>query len=285
MTASPTLRQLLHDGRQALEAVDNPAAAPRLEAELLLARCLGQGRSYLFAHADDPAPESAADTFRELIDRRVEGEPIAYMTGEQEFWSLPLKVNPAVLIPRPETELLVELALERLPLDRTLRVADIGTGSGAIALAIASERPQAEVHAVDLSPEALDVARDNAKHLGLSTVTFHRGSWCEPLDGDFDAVVSNPPYVRSDDAYLETGDLRFEPRVALTPGDDELLAFRSIARGAEERLRPGGWLLFEHGFDQGEAVRKLLLERGWETVATLQDLAHQDRVTLGRKPT
>jgi release factor glutamine methyltransferase len=284
VTASLTLWQLLHDGRQILEDVHNPASAPRLEAELLLARSLNERRGYLFAHADDPAPESATKTFHRLIDRRARGEPIAYITGEQEFWSLPLKVNESVLIPRPETELLVELALERLPVEQEARVADIGTGSGAIALAIASERPRAEVHAVDLSPEALDVARCNAERLGLGSISFHHGSWCEPLHGDFDMVISNPPYVRSDDAYLQTGDLRFEPRVALTPGDDEFLAFRSIARGAGEHLRAGGWLLFEHGFDQGEAVRALLAGQGWNAVETVRDLAERERVTFGRQP-
>ncbi len=278
------MRQWLREGRATLEAADHPAASPRLEAELLLARCLDKPRSYLFAHADDPAPEAATDAFRALIDRRAQGEPIAYITGEQEFWSLTLTVNPAVLIPRPETERLVELALERLDPESAVRVADIGTGSGAIALAIASERPLAEVHAVDLSPEALAVARENAQQLGLANVVFHHGSWCDPLDGAFDAVLSNPPYVRSDDAYLETGDLRFEPRVALTPGNDEFLAFRAIAQGARKRLRPGGWLLFEHGFDQGAAVRALLEESGWEAVETVQDLARKDRVTVGRKP-
>ena len=277
-----SLRQLLVRGRQALEANDDPAAAPRLEAELLLAGCLGVDRAYLFAHADDPVPDKAAEAFHTLAARRARGEPLAYITGEQEFWSLSLKVNPSVLIPRPETELLVELALERLAPDRVIRVADIGTGSGAIALAIAGERPRAEVHAVDLSPEALEVARENARRLGTGNVTFHEGSWCEPLKGGFDLVVSNPPYVRSDDAHLHAGDLRFEPRMALTPGEDEFVAFRAIGEGAAERLRPGGWLLLEHGFEQGEAIRELLAQRGWEAIETHRDLAGNERVTLGR---
>jgi release factor glutamine methyltransferase len=280
-----TLRQLLNQGAQSLEVAGNPAASPRLEAELLLAHGLNVDRAHLFAHAHDPVPDPGAHAFRRLVERRAGGEPIAYITGEQEFWSLSLEVNESVLIPRPETELLVELALERLPVDQETCVADIGTGSGAIALAIASERPRAEVHAVDLSTEALDVARRNAERLELNTVCFHCGNWCEPLHGELDMVVSNPPYVRPDDAHLETGDLRFEPRLALTPGDDEFLAFRAIAEGARGRLRPGGWLLFEHGFNQGEAVRALLVRRGWNTVATATDLAGKERVTFGRKPT
>ena len=278
------LRRLLETARFELAANEDAAASPRLEAELLLAQILGVDRAHLFAHAEDIAPDEAITIFERLVARRARGEPLAYITEEQEFWSLPLRVSPAVLIPRPETELLVELALERLPPARAARVADIGTGSGAIALAIASERPAIELHAVDLSHEALEVARGNATTLGLRNVTFHEGSWCEPLTGEFDMVVSNPPYVRADDEHLQTGDLRFEPRLALTPGDDEHAAFRAIADGAAERLVPGGWLIFEHGFEQGAAVRQLLLDRGWEAVETRKDLARKDRATLARCP-
>lgn len=279
-----TLRRLLEAARLELAANEDPAASPRLEAELLLAQTLGVDRAWLFAHADDEAPEAAVPTFEALVARRAGGEPLAYITGEQEFWSLSLQVTPAVLIPRPETELLVELALERLPSTGAPRVADIGTGSGAIALAIASERPDADVHAIDLSDDALAVARANADRLGLRNVVFHTGSWCAPLTGAFDLIASNPPYVRADDEHLQTGDLRFEPRLALTPGDDEFLAFRAIADGAPECLTPGGWLLFEHGFEQGDAVRTLLEIRGWEGVETRKDLARKDRVTLARRP-
>ncbi|MEM1411314.1 MAG: peptide chain release factor N(5)-glutamine methyltransferase [Pseudomonadota bacterium] len=278
-----TLRRLLQAARHRLAANHDPGAAPQLEAELLLAQTLGVDRAYLFAHANDEAPEGVESTFQRLVGRRSRGEPLAYITGEQEFWSLPLKVNPAVLIPRPETELLVELVLERLPEAPDTRVADIGTGSGAIALAIASERPEAEVHAVDLSAEAIAVAQGNAKALGLSAVTFHTGSWCDPLDGPFDVIASNPPYVNVNDEHLLTGDLRFEPRLALTPGEDELSAFRAIAKGAAACLNPGGWLMFEHGYAQGEAVRGLLERTGWGAVATHQDLARKDRVTVARR--
>lgn len=284
MTGSLSLRQLLVRGRRELEASDNPAAAPGLEAELLLARCLGADRAFLYAHGDDPVPAGAAEAFQELTARRARGEPLAYITGEQEFWSLALTVNPSVLIPRPETERLVEMTLERLPRDLDTRVADIGTGSGAIALAIASERPRAEVHAVDRCAQALSVARENARRLELKSVRFHSGSWCEPLTGSFDLLVSNPPYVHSGDAHLRSGDLRFEPRLALTPGEDEFLAFREIMEGARERLVPRGWLLFEHGYGQGPAVRELLERRGWRDVETGRDLAGKERVTLGRRP-
>lgn len=286
MNASPTLRQLLREAQQTLERSGHPSSAPRLEAELLLAHCLGKDRSYLYAHAEEPGASDVVEAFQALIGRRATGEPVAYLTGEQEFWSLPLKVNPAVLIPRPETERLVELVLERLPNDRASRVADIGTGSGAISLAITRERPLAEVHAVDLSEAALGVARNNARRLSVDTIAFHLGHWCEPLMeslGAFDAVVSNPPYVKSGDPHLETGDLRFEPQLALTPGDDALVAFREISSGAEALLRPGGWLLFEHGFDQGKAVQALLAERGWSAVHTESDLAGLERVTLAQK--
>jgi release factor glutamine methyltransferase len=279
-----TVRRLLESARLKLAANDDPGAAPALEAELLLARALKVDRAYLYAH---PATEIGADLarrFQALVRRRARGEPLAYITGEQEFWSLPLSVTPDVLIPRPETEHLVERALERLSEGGSARVADIGTGSGAIALAIASERPAASVHAVDVSEAALAVARDNARRLGLDNVRFHLGSWCAPLEGQFDLVASNPPYVRDGDPHLEQGDLRFEPRIALTPGSDELAAFRSIADGARERLRPGGWLLFEHGFEQGPAVRALLERRGWRSVASYRDLARRERVTAARRP-
>lgn len=284
LTASPTLRQLLALGRQRLEAAENPAGAPRLEAELLLANIFGKDRGYLFAHADDPAPETAMHAYGDLIDRRARGEPIAYITGEQEFWSLPLEVNESVLVPRPETELLVELALERLPADRETRVADIGTGSGAIALALARERPLADVIGTDISPDALKLAGKNAARLAISNVRFLPGAWCAPLQGTWQLIVSNPPYIAEGDPHLSRGDLRFEPRIALTPGRDGLSAFRTLAGEARSHLRPGGWLLFEHGFDQAEALRELLSDSGFTGIQTRQDFNGLDRVTLGQRP-
>ncbi len=276
------LRRLLSEARLRLAANDDPAAAPALEAELLLGRVLGASRAHLFAHPQEVVSDEDVRAYRALVARRARGEPLAYITGEQEFWSLTLAVNESVLIPRPETEHLVELALERLPAADAVRVADIGTGSGAIALALAGERPTAEVHAVDISAEALATARGNATRLGIGNVTFHEGRWCEPLTGRFDMIVSNPPYVDENDAHLEQGDLRFEPRLALTPGADPLSAFRAIAAGAAERLDADGWLLFEHGFGQGEAVRGLLDANRWRDIETHKDLAGRERVTLAR---
>jgi release factor glutamine methyltransferase len=208
---------------------------------------------------------------------------VAYLVGSREFWSLPLEVTPDVLIPRPETELLVEAALGQLPADKCARVADLGTGSGAIALAVAHERPLCEVHATEVHEAALAVARRNGERLAAGRVAFHRGSWLEPLNGRFDLVVSNPPYVAADDPHLSEGDCRHEPSEALTPGGDGLAAIREIASNAVAYLEPGGWLLLEHGFDQGEAVRAILEESGYREIRTLQDLAGLDRLTLGRR--
>jgi len=257
-----------------------PAGA--LEAEVLLAHCLGRSRAYLYTHPDAVLDQEPAARFGALVERRLHGEPLAYLTGMREFWSLTLEVGPQVLIPRPETERLVELALERIPLGAASRVADLGTGSGAIAMALASERPDCEVHASDLSAEALAVARRNAHRLGLERVALHLGSWCEPLPGLFDVIVSNPPYVTADDPHLHRGDCRFEPRQALTPGPDGLAAIRAIAGQARARLSPGGWLLMEHGPDQGAAVRELLQALGYTGIVSHRDLLGHERVTGGR---
>lgn len=256
----------------------------RLEAEIFLARAAGVTRAHLFAHPEKVTSPDIAEAYRALLAQRAAGEPVAYITGEREFWSLSLRVSPAVLIPRPETELLVEAALARTPPTSSFRIADLGTGSGAIALAIASERPTCTVHATDLSAEALAVARDNASRLDLENVRFHQGSWLEPLRGRFEIVVSNPPYVADGDPHLEAGDLRFEPNLALVAGADGMEAICAIAGAAPERLAPGGWLLFEHGAEQAGATRNLLTTHGFESIETLQDLAGSERVTLGRLP-
>lgn len=262
------------------------AAAARIggtDAEWLLMHVLGRPRAWLFAHGRSALEPMQAEAFEALVARREAGEPIAYLTGHRGFWSLDLEVGPSVLIPRPETELLVALALERVPPGRPVRIADLGTGSGAIALAIASERPQARVVAVDASGEALAVAKGNAKRLRLANVEFLGGSWWRPLAGDrFDLVASNPPYIADGDPHLGEGDLRFEPAAALASGDDGLDAIREIVRGAPAHLADGGWLLLEHGWEQGGAVRALLLEAGFGDIATHRDLEDRDRVTLGR---
>ena len=259
------------------------AAIDRVDAEWLLAHSLQTPRSWLFAHSGDAVPAEAAVRFAALLARRQAGEPVAYLTGSQGFWTLDLAVSPATLVPRPETELLVERALARIPVNSASHVADLGTGSGAIALAIAKERPHTAVIATDASAAALEVARGNAARNGITNVEFREGDWLAPLAGEtFDLIASNPPYIAEGDPHLDRGDLRFEPPTALSSGEDGLDAIRSIVRDAPARLAPGGWLLLEHGWDQGEAVRALLQAAGFIDVETVQDLEGRDRVTLGR---
>ncbi|MEN5428046.1 peptide chain release factor N(5)-glutamine methyltransferase [Stenotrophomonas pennii] len=274
------LRDLLADATAQLRG---PEA--RHEAELLLLHALQRPRSWLFAHATDPVDLADRDSFHALLARRVAGEPVAYLTGQWGFWTLQLEVNPATLIPRPETELLVEQALARLPADRPCTIADLGTGSGAIALALARERPLAQVLATDSSAEALAVATRNAARNTVANVAFAQGAWYAPLQGQrFDLIASNPPYIASDDPHLARGDLRFEPTTALASGQDGLDDIRLIADGASAHLLPRGWLLLEHGWDQGAAIRALLQQAGLDEVETVQDLEQRDRVTLGRRP-
>ncbi|TYT23135.1 peptide chain release factor N(5)-glutamine methyltransferase [Luteimonas viscosa] len=271
-----TVRGLLHAVRGRVE----PA-----EAEILLAHALAKPRGWLYAHAGDPPDPAAATRFQDLVARRQAGEPVAYLCGRRGFWTLDLAVTPDTLVPRPETELLVELALARLPEDRELELADLGTGSGAIALALASERPHARVAATDASAAALDVARGNARDAGLANVSFHSGDWFGALpDRRFALVASNPPYIAQGDPHLSQGDLRHEPAMALASGVDGLDAIRVIARDAPAHLHPGGWLLLEHGLAQGDAVRELLAAAGFRDVATHPDLEQRDRVSLGRIP-
>ena len=262
----------------------------RLDAELLLAHALGQSRAWLLAHADDVLAVDTSARIELLIAARVRGLPIAYVLGCRGFWSHELEVTSDTLIPRPETELLVELALARIACggighDRSVRIADLGTGSGAIALAIAAERPLVRVLATDVSAAALTVARRNADALRLHNIEFVLGDWCAALaEQSCEVIVSNPPYIAQDDPHLETGDLRFEPRMALVSGIDGLDAIRRIARDAPAHLQPGGWLLLEHGSAQAAAVRELLIAAGLCEVETQRDLEQRERVTLGRRP-
>lgn len=256
----------------------------RADAELLLLHVLQQSRSWLFMHGDDPLDMDVQTAYERLLARREAGEPVAYITGRRGFWTLDLEVTPATLIPRPETELLVELALQHLPPDFNGSVADLGTGSGAIALAIARERPRAKVVATDASVAALEVARRNAQRHAIDNVSFAQGDWLAPLAGRrFGLIVSNPPYVEAHDPHLVQGDLRFEPATALASGKDGLDDIRRIVDGARSHLDPAGWLLFEHGWNQGDAVRKLLLDAGYVDVFTAPDLEQRDRVTGGRR--
>jgi release factor glutamine methyltransferase len=263
--------------RQARERID------AADAELLLAHVLGKSRSWLFAHGDVQLDAEAERQFIALLERRIAGEPAAYLTGRRGFWRFDLRVTRDTLIPRPETELLVELALARLPVDHARRVADLGTGSGAIAIALGYERPQARVIATDASVAALAVAEANARELKLDNIELRHGEWCEPLGGErFDLIASNPPYITDDDPHLAA--LRFEPRTALASGADGLDDIRRIVDGSVAHLAPHGWLLVEHGHGQGEAVRALLRRAGFIDVETVVDLERRDRVTLGRRP-
>jgi len=270
------------DTARSLLAEAAPGEARR-DAQILLQHVLGQNRTWLISHDSDPIPEDQVRVFRTLWRRRQAGEPVAYLTGHRGFWTLDLAVSPAVLIPRPDTELLVETALSLIPPEVIWDLADLGTGSGAIALAIASERPACHMLATDKAPEALDIARANAQTHGIDNVQFLQGDWWAPLAGQhFHLVASNPPYVAAGDPHLDQGDLRFEPLGALTTGGDGLEDLRSIIAGAPAHLHPGGHLLLEHGYDQGDAVRALLHAGGFDGVRTWRDLGDNERVSGGR---
>lgn len=278
---SATLAALLEDARARLATA---SATPGLDAEVLLAHALAKKRSFLYAWPQRTPPPATTERFAELLEQRLAGVPVAYLTGRREFWSLELEVTPATLIPRPETELLVELALERLPPATSLGVADLGTGSGAIALTLARERPCARIVATDVSKQALAVVRRNTARLKLHNVELRRGDWCAALNGErFALIVSNPPYVAGADPHLEWGDPRFEPRLALDGGEDGLTAIRTIAAQAVNHLLPGGWLLLEHGYDQGERVTAILRAQGFGELADYRDAAGLGRASIGRR--
>jgi release factor glutamine methyltransferase len=274
---------LLAEGDARLERV---ADRPRHEAEILLGAALGRSRAWLLAHGEERILDcEATDVYEAHLTRRARGEPIAYVLGEKEFWSLRFAVTPAVLIPRPETELVVELALAWLPENATDRLLDLGSGSGAIAIAIAHERPLLTVIGIDASDEAVDLARLNAAQLGVSNVEFRAGDWYAPVAGErYDLIVSNPPYIATTDPRVEREVRLFEPPAALYSGADGLDALRTIVAGAAAHLVPGGGLILEHGDDQGTAVRGLLERHGFGQVATHRDLAGRDRCTAGRRP-
>ncbi|MCV3282786.1 peptide chain release factor N(5)-glutamine methyltransferase [Aeromonas veronii] len=263
--------------------------SPRADADVLLCHLLGCRRSYLMTWPERELDAAQQATLQGWLVRRLNGEPIAHLVGEREFWSLPLKVSPATLIPRPDTEVLVEQARTRIP-QGPCAVLDLGTGTGAIALALKSERPEVDVWAVDRMADAAALARENSAALGLP-IEVRDGSWFEPLgepDRDntprFAVIVSNPPYIDGADPHLEQGDVRFEPRSALVADDAGLADIRHIVAHAPAYLLPDGWLLLEHGWDQGEAVRQLLRDGGYREVATVRDYGDNDRVTLGLCP-
>ncbi len=252
----------------------------RLDAQLLLAHVLQQSRSWLLAHADAALIDDQRELLQRFLGRRATGEPLAYLLGEKEFHGLVLRVSPAVLVPRPDTETLVDWALEVLHDAASPRVLDMGTGSGAIALALKHACPAAQLTALDSSPQALAVACDNAQRLKLD-ILFLQSDWWHGLTGQrFDMIISNPPYIAGDDEHLAA--LQHEPQMALTPGGDGLGALRHIVAGAPQHLQPGGWLLLEHGHDQASAVASLLRAQGFEAVTTRHDLAGHGRCSGGR---
>ncbi|PIT40163.1 peptide chain release factor N(5)-glutamine methyltransferase [Snodgrassella alvi] len=266
-----------------LETWLNNSGLPRLEARMLLQHVLTISHSHIIAHGTQLLSNSELASLNQLCQRRLAGEPLAYLLGWREFYGRRFQVSEAVLIPRPETEHLVDAVLAHLPAQGTLW--DLGTGSGAIAVTIACERPDAQIWAADISEEALAVAQANASAL-QAQVRFGQGSWYQaqpqPAPHSVDVIVSNPPYIDAQDPHLQQGDLRFEPQQALTDNHNGLSAFETIIAGAKDFLRAGGWLLFEHGYDQGEAVRNILSQYKFRKIQTLADLAGLDRVTLGQ---
>ncbi|MBE0149056.1 peptide chain release factor N(5)-glutamine methyltransferase [Serratia sp. PL7] len=253
------------------------------DAEILLGFVTGRARTYLLAFGETPLTAEQTEQLTVLLARRERGEPVAYLVGEREFWSLPLSVSPATLIPRPDTECLVELALERLPA-APCAILDLGTGTGAIALALASERPDCQLTGIDLQPEAVALAQHNAQKLAINNASFLQGSWFTPVAGQkFALIASNPPYIDQADPHLGQGDVRFEPGTALVAADQGLADLATIVQQAADYLEPQGWLLLEHGWQQGESVRTLLNTEGFIAVATHRDYGGNDRVTLGQK--
>ena len=275
------VESLVDEGAAHLRRV---ADDPQHEARILLAAALERPKSWLIAHAREPVLDCAAtDRYEAFLSRRARGEPIAYVLGRREFWSLELEVNRDVLVPRPETELVVERSLAHLPPGFAGAVLDLACGSGAIALAIAAERRAAQVIGTDLAAGAIAVSRRNADRLGIANVEFREGGWYAPVAGErFELVASNPPYIAEDDPRVEPAVRRYEPHVALFSGPTGLEAIEAIAAGAPDHLRPGGWLVLEHGDAQGAAVRGLLADAGFTAVATFRDLAGRERVTEGR---
>lgn len=273
----PTIESLLNH----CDLPDSPSA--RLDAELLLAHVLGKSRSYLHTWPEREPSAEQCQTFAEHLQRRRQGEPVAYILGRQGFWSLDLEVAAHTLIPRPDTELLVETALQLLPAT-PVQVLDMGTGTGAIALALASERPAWQATGVDRVAEAIALAERNARQLRLSNVRFHQSHWFSALQGQrYGLIVSNPPYIRAGDPHLSQGDVRFEPGSALVAGEDGLDDIRQIIAQAPAYLQDAGWLLLEHGYDQAEAVRTLLGESGFIEVESRRDYGGHERISLGRR--
>ncbi|TNL02488.1 peptide chain release factor N(5)-glutamine methyltransferase [Kosakonia cowanii] len=273
-------QQWLREAVSQLQASESP----RRDAEILLGFVTGKARTFILAFGETPLTDEQQAQLAGLLARRVRGEPVAHLIGEREFWSLPLFVSPATLIPRPDTECLVEQALARLPA-APCRILDLGTGTGAIALALASERPDCQVTAVDLIPDAVALAQRNADHLGIRNIEIVQSRWFSALEGQqFSLIVSNPPYIDAQDPHLAQGDVRFEPLSALVAADNGLADLHTLIKDAPRYLLPQGWLLLEHGWQQGAAVREIFARYGWQQVETCRDYGDNERLTLGRRP-
>jgi release factor glutamine methyltransferase len=267
--------------RLASQGIDDPL----IDAQVLLVTVLGKPRSFLYAHPEFTPDARQLDQYQALIERRSLGLPVAWLTGHREFWSLELRVADTTLIPRPETETLVELCLQRIPRNAQWQLLDLGTGSGAIALALASERPGCTVTATDRVPEAVELATNNAHRLGLDNLRFISGHWFTPLQGRrFQLIAANPPYIAAGDPHLQQGDVAHEPRSALVSGSDGLDDIRTIIRDAHQHLDPGGLLLLEHGYDQGNKLLDLLRASGYDNATDYADLAGQPRVAVAHNP-
>lgn len=280
-----TIKQCLNEAQTKLSSSESESDKDtcKLEAEVLLAFALGKPRSYLYTWPEQVLDPQLVETFNSLVQRRYSGEPVAYITGVREFWGLPITVTPDTLIPRPETERLVEIALQHIPQNETCCVADLGTGSGAIALAIASERSKATIEATDVSEAALAIAKNNQSKLDLTNVSFHQGRWFEAFTPQkFSFIVSNPPYVAEQDPHLLQGDLRFEPVTALSSGPDGLEDIKIIIEQARDYLTNGACLLLEHGFDQANAIIDLFEKSGYSEVQCFRDYGERERATIGR---
>ena len=274
-----TIIELLTHARSVLRGPD-----ASLETELLMEAVCGISRSRQFSHSDEQLAEHQVEQFMSALERRLSGEPLAHITGSRGFWDVDLRVTPDVLIPRPDTEILVEQALQRIPHDAVWHIADLGTGSGAIAIAIARERPQCALTATDNSAAAIALARINARALGVQNISFVAGSWGQPLKLQrFDMILSNPPYIRTNDPHLLEGDLQAEPPQALVSGSDGLDAIRQIIEDSTICLKPNGWLLLEHGYDQAAEVADLLQHADFTEVFSQKDYGGNDRVTGGRR--
>lgn len=282
---SITVRQALIDAQQKLASISSESNEARLEAQLLLQTALKVDRAWLISHENDALGANIHAVFEASVLRRLQGEPIAYILGYREFYGMELIVTPATLIPRPDTETLVEAALAKLSKDKPHLVLDLGTGSGAIALAVSKNRPKTNVIAVDASTAALEIAKKNALHLKIPNVRFQKSDWFDGIQQErFDIIVSNPPYIEANDAHLKQGDLRFEPISALASGTDGLDDIRNIIADCLIHLKPQGWLMLEHGYQQAEAVADLMADIGLVNIATIQDLGGNDRVTIGKNP-